>query len=113
MKQSTFLVGLIVLQVAMIGPARAQDQEYPAVRTQPMTGAKTPHYEFSQDERALSVAALNKLPPGAVPAARIAQLKERMFVGDTLLVRDITLLSLALSRYDTAESLALMHKVAP
>lgn len=95
----TIIIGLILFCTIA---AQAQDA--------PLRGARTPRYEMSQNDRALSIAALNKLPPDTI---RVAQVKEKIFTQDMLMLPDIIILALALSRYDTPESLELMHKVAP
>jgi hypothetical protein len=110
MKHNPIIVGLVLLAAAASMKLLAKAQDTPLDRNQPVAGAKTLRYEMSQNDRALSIAALNKLPPDTI---RVVQVKEKLFTGDTLLLPDIIILALALSRYDTAESLELMHKIAP
>lgn len=109
MRHNAIIVGLVLLAGAMSAKMLVRAQDASSV-SRPMSGARIPRYEFSQDDRALSIAALNKLPSDTI---RVSQVKEKLFTGDTLLIPDIIILALALSRYDTPESLELMHKVAP
>jgi hypothetical protein len=110
MKHNPIIVGLVLLAAAAAVKLPAQAQDAPPVSDRPVTGSRVPRYEMSQNDRALSIAALNKLPPDTI---RVAQVKEKLSTGDALLLPDIIILALALSRYDTAETLELMHKVAP